>query len=384
MSNPLSENIVYTTVAIHDDVGKPVGTGFLVADTPTTTDEYGRLRVTWETPSTRSYLVTARHVLGANASEISCTHEYLLRYNGLAGDRFVVREKPFPISNAPANFAIHPDQNVDVAVLDVTSWIMEISDGHFRFWPLSEIANATSLTTAECDAGDNVFVLGYPLTLRQGSTNLPLVRQGVLATSPRRALIDPIKNRDLRGFLVDGAIMPGSSGSPIVSTSKRFVAGDLEMTPYRPLAVGVVVQEWGRGELQRYDAASSAGSDAQIGGYANLGFAHSGSTIIETIAQLGHHGANSFLALDHDQHWARQTGIPEWALDFAGPYVDSVTMDRIQRRLHRDRIRALGKPVVFQEYHDAPDIMGPVPESPANVATHEQLFANMRVQGQQR
>jgi hypothetical protein len=71
VSNPLSENIIFTTLAIEDDVAAPVGTGFLVADTPSSTDEYGRRRITWDRYSARAYLVTARHVLGANASEIS-------------------------------------------------------------------------------------------------------------------------------------------------------------------------------------------------------------------------------------------------------------------------------------------------------------------------
>ena len=132
-----------------------------------------------------------------------------------------------------------------------------------------------------------------------------------------------------------------------------------------------------------YDASNRATSDAQIGSYANLGFVHSGSTIIETIAQLGHHDARSFLALDHDQHWAPQTRIPEWALDFGGPSIDAITMNRIQLRLHRDRIRALGKPVVFDKYHDAPDIMGEVPASPSNFASHEELV-RMRMSGQRR
>jgi hypothetical protein len=164
-----------------------------------------------------------------------------------------------------------------------------------------------------------------------------------------------------------------------VSTSKRFIAGDLEMTPNRPLALGVVAEEWGRGELQRYDASNRATSDAQIGSYANLGFVHTGATIIEAIAQLKHHDERAFLALDHDQHWAPQTGIPEWALDFEGPFIDAVTMHRIQCRLHRDRIRALGKPVIFKDYHDAPEIMGPVPPSPANVATPEEFFSRQDV-----
>jgi hypothetical protein len=208
MANLLSKNILYTTIAIEDDVGAPAGTGFLVADTLPSRSEHGQNVPTWERPKTRAYLVTAAHVLGNNASVIGSTTHYDLRHSGTPADDFAARRKRFEIKNDPRNWAVHPDPEIDVAVLDVTEWVRGISDGYFRFWPLSEIANAVSLAAVHCDAGDEIFVLGYPLTLRQGNTNLPLVRQGVLATSPRRRLEDLGAGKELRGFLVDGAIMP--------------------------------------------------------------------------------------------------------------------------------------------------------------------------------
>jgi hypothetical protein len=231
---------------------------------------------------------------------------------------------------------------------------------------LSEIANPISLAAVDCDAGDDVFVIGYPLTLRQGHSNLPIVRKGILASSPRRQLVDVEEGSVIRGCLVDGAIMPGSSGSPVISTSTRFIGGDISVTPYRPLILGVVAQEWGRGKLQRYNAAHKLNQDVAVDGYANLGFAHSAGTIIETIAQLGHHGPKDFLRLDHE-NWAPQTGIPEWAVEFDGPFRDAVTIDRIMRRVNRDRMRRFGTPVILSEYHDAIEIMGPVMESKTNV-----------------
>jgi hypothetical protein len=382
MANELSENLQYVTLHIENDVGQRVGTGFLVADTASVVGEFGETRVTWGPPKTRAYLVTARHVLGENASVISCSYDYGLRYNAIGDNGLEMRARRFRILSDSPNWAVHPDEKVDVAALDVTTWISEDAAAHLRFCPLSEIANAINLAAVDCDAGDEVFVIGYPLTLRQGRTNLPLVRKGVLATSPRRRLIDPDDEQQIRGFLVDGAILPGSSGSPVISLSKRFLGGDLAMTTYRPLVVGVVAQEWGRGKLQRYDASQRCTGDCAIEGYANLGFAHSGAAIIETIAALGRHGPTDFLKLDHDQNWAAPTGIPEWAIEHEGPAADSVTIDRIQRRLNRDRMRALGKPVIFSEFHDAPEIMGPVPESSANVATAENLIStHMRTRG---
>jgi hypothetical protein len=64
MANLLSKNILYTTIAIEDDVGAPAGSGFLVADTLPSRSEHGQNVPTWERPKTRAYLVTAAHVLG--------------------------------------------------------------------------------------------------------------------------------------------------------------------------------------------------------------------------------------------------------------------------------------------------------------------------------
>lgn len=243
VSNPLSENWQYTTICIESDLGVIVGTGVLVADTPSTTDERGTRQVTWSSPCARAYLVTARHVLGDNASVIEETLKYVLRYTARDNGQLVARQSELFIRNDPRNWAIHPDVTVDVAVLDVTEWLSQTPDAHVRFCPISELANPMSLMHVTCDAGDDVFVIGYPLTLRQGRTNLPLFRKGVLATSPRRFLDDA--SQSLRGFLVDGAIMPGSSGSPVVSVSVDFRSGDLAVTPSRTLLLGVVAQEWG-------------------------------------------------------------------------------------------------------------------------------------------
>src|ERR1700680_4077415 len=240
MANILSENFQYITICIEDDVGAIVGTGFLVGDSPFIEDEYGRAHVSWCAPKSRAYVVTARHVLGSNRSVIENTSCYGLRYSAKTESKLEFRSAPFKIMNDPPNWSIHPDPTVDVATLDVTDWLTAAMDGQFRFCPLSELANPVNLLGADSDAGDDIFVLGYPLTLRQGRTSLPLVRKGVLATSPRRSLQEE-DGTPLRGFLIDGAILPGSSGSPVVGASSgRFIAGDLGLAAWRPLLLGVV------------------------------------------------------------------------------------------------------------------------------------------------
>lgn len=368
MSNALSEHWQYTTICIEDDLNEIVGTGVLIADTPTERDKYGGLALNWGKPLGRVYLATARHVLGANESEISETVHYFLRYNGRIAAEPAARRSEFAICNSPPNWAIHQDTNIDVAVLDVTQWVAGLTDAHLCFCPLSEVANPTNLMNMDCEAGDDVFVLGYPLTLRQGRTNLPIFRKGVLATSPRRVLEDG--GRSLRGFLVDGAIMPGSSGSPVISLSTEFHRGDTAVTPHRTLLLGIVSQEWGRGELARYDTSHRHNAQqVPIEGYANLGFAHSASAIVETIARLGHNCIQDFLRFDREQHWSPALGVDEWSLEFTGTEVDAETSHRIMLRLHRDRMRDRGFYVKAEDYFDIPERLGPVRDQgppPAN------------------
>lgn len=356
MSNILSENWSFITLAIENDLQQVAGTGFLVGATTPTEDAYGGLRPSWVGPVPHAYLVTARHVLGANASDIECTVSFWLRYNASRGAGLELARREFMVENSPPNWHCHPDPNVDVAALDVTSWLTEAADAHVRFCPMSELANPVGLLDIDCDAGDDAFVLGYPLRLRQGRSNLPIIRRGVLATSPRRPLEDS-KGIPLRGFLVDGAIMPGSSGSPVVSASTRFYPGDLAATAHRPLALGVVTEEWGRGEGIRYKA-DATGAPVPIEGYANLGFAHSASTVIETLELFGHYTRRDFLRVDHDQHWAPALGVPEWSLDLDGNEVDSRAVQQIGLRLHRDRMRKRGHHVEPSEFHDAIAFLG--------------------------
>jgi hypothetical protein len=376
MSNLISDNWLFTTVGIEDDTGAPCGTGFLVGDTEPIEAEYGHLEPSFDTCHSRAYVVTARHVLGANKSEVESTLHYTIVVNAKCEAGLEAYRIQFDLKNDPRNWALHSDPTIDVAVLDVTQVLAQIAHAKRAFAPLSEIANPVSLLDVHCEAGDDVFVLGYPLTLRQGRTNLPIVRKGVLASSPCRPLEEK-DGRPLRGFLVDGAVMPGSSGSPVISTSSRFSPGDLAFTPNRSLVLGVVVQEWGRSASARYDAITDANT-ARIEGYANLGFAQSASTIIETIAELGYHTARDFLALDHHLRWAPQLGVPECGLEFDGREVDSSTAHYIMRRLDRDRMRAAGVPVKTDPLLDAIAIMGP-PKAPNVASPGQKLRASKDV-----
>ena len=193
-----------------------------------------------------------------------------------------------------------------------------------------------------------------------------------------------VNGQNLNGLLIDGAIMPGSSGSPVVITSERFLVGDLQQAPYRPLVVGVVAEEWDRGKMNPSEITgcdtkkSQNAKTSQPERYANLGFAHSGATIIETIARLGAHNTQDFLRLDHDMNWAAQSGIPEWALRSSERPIDAKRLWAIASRLRRDRARARGTPILFDEHADAVKILGDVPMSVENAQSVDDVVHALR------
>jgi hypothetical protein len=78
------------------------------------------------------------------------------------------------------------------------------------------------LTQNEISIGDEILVIGYPLGLKHRTTNLPLVRTGMICTNIAEDLQISVKengsirDRIIRGFIIDGGTNPGSSGSPVI------------------------------------------------------------------------------------------------------------------------------------------------------------------------
>ncbi len=225
-------------------------------------------------------------------------------------------------------------------MLDVTEFIDERPEMYFRTCPLVEIANPISLLQKGVDTADDVYALGHPVGLAQGSTVLPLARKGILASSPRRALIEGNAGRD--GFLIDGAVIHGSSGSPVICAIEFFRAGDLETTPHRAILLGIIVEEWYR----RSDECNRR-SDVE---YAHLGFAQNTLTIMQTILEFGAVSASDFLASDHDAYWNAELGINEWSIDIYAPTVDAQAAADIMYELRQKRLVQSGSRIAVARH----------------------------------
>src|SRR5437867_6039891 len=216
MGNPIAESWLYATVLVENQHGAK-GTGFLVS------------RMIDE-KNARIFLVTNKHVIGQDqkaraATETLTLHLNLKDPNGkLRGESlFIAVHGTRPQNMWGQLYREHPDPDVDVLAFDITVAIMAKIGIANKWADYSDFANRKKLDELDVTIGDDVMVVGYPLGLRHRETNFPLVRSGVIATKIGETLEDEVQDpngakrkRTLRGFLVDGATIPGSSVSPVV------------------------------------------------------------------------------------------------------------------------------------------------------------------------
>ena len=104
----------------------------------------------------------------------------------------------------------HPDNNVDLACVDVTNRLHPSSESASPyFFKTLDNKFLVSIDHEKVLLGSNVLFVGYPQGGYDTHNNLPLFRRGSLASLP---------NIDFRGrgeVLIDSEAYPGASGSPV-------------------------------------------------------------------------------------------------------------------------------------------------------------------------
>jgi hypothetical protein len=105
----------------------------------------------------------------------------------------------------------HPDENVDLAAIPISAILQQVREKgeavFMRSISFSDVADEDLLS--QITALEDVIMVGYPNALRDTVNNLPIVRKGITATSPRHQF------NGRPEFLIDCACFAGSSGSPI-------------------------------------------------------------------------------------------------------------------------------------------------------------------------
>lgn len=117
----------------------------------------------------------------------------------------------YNIDNFTANWIPHPDQDVDLCILPIAPHLAHLEKAsikpHFIALDSSIIPNEqqwNDLTPLE-----EVIMIGYPNGIWDQENNLPISRKGITATHPKN------NYNGKKEFLIDAAVFPGSSGSPV-------------------------------------------------------------------------------------------------------------------------------------------------------------------------
>ena len=272
MSSPLSQGWLYATVPIDNPQGES-GTGFLVVRE--TGANQGRV-----------FLVTNKHVVCRDSTKRTSVPFVKCHFNTkeLDGKTGVVSGE-IPMANADGSkrFREHPDSDTDVLAIDVTD-VMQLNPNIDKRWvTYSMFALEARRNELDITVGEEIVTIGYPLGLRQGDTNFPLIRQGLISTKIGVQLRDKVKDssgnlrsRTLRAFLIDGATVPGSSGSPVIlkPVIGRIKGKEIVMGVAPPVLLGIVAET-------KY-APVQLGTGA-IPSFAGLGLVFDVETIHETI-----------------------------------------------------------------------------------------------------
>ena len=271
MASPIAESWIYATILIKNEWGNS-GTGFLVARDV----EDGRGAV---------FLATNKHVLHQEAQMRQSATRVFLHVSirdedgSIAGE---VAELPLNLEDGSKIWRENPDRDVDVLAFNVTPLIVQLPQ-MIRQWPTySLFGDQAKLDELEITIAEDILVIGYPLGLRHANSNFPLVRSGIIATRIGENLKDEVeeggirRQRLLRGFLIDGAVVPGSSGSPVILKPSigRFKGGAISIGTPPPLLLGIVAET-------KYAPVQTP--TGVIPSFAGLGLAFDAETVRETI-----------------------------------------------------------------------------------------------------
>lgn len=152
-------------------------------------------------------LITNRHVL-----EDAQTIRLLFSPRGQDSNVDLEADKHlFEISEFQSVWSKHPNPNIDLAFIPMSAPLDRMQELGVR--PQATFLRRKDLARPEewsrLTALEYVVIVGYPDDIWDQVNNFPIFKKGVTATHPK------IDYEGRPEFLIDAAIYPGSSGSPV-------------------------------------------------------------------------------------------------------------------------------------------------------------------------
>lgn len=154
----------------------------------------------------------------------------------------------------PDLFLTHPNPSVDVALIPLVGPYRIGGELDNQMFDESYLARFSD--TSFVNLGSHVFALGYPMGITSLKNNFPMAKSGYLASIPGEEFsiqINPNNRFTGKIYFVDGVIVPGNSGGPLLlpSVVKTMLRDDGQLAwlknPTPNKVLGIVSQNTSAG-----------------------------------------------------------------------------------------------------------------------------------------
>lgn len=126
---------------------------------------------------------------------------------------------------------LHPNPKVDIAIIKFDEDVINKTNIDFLSFDASFLISFDKIISTFTGMGDQIFAIGYPLGITSIKNHYPIAKSGYFSSFPGSEMIVKmnLKNRknenksvDVDGklLLIDGLIVGGNSGSPVVLPSE--------------------------------------------------------------------------------------------------------------------------------------------------------------------
>ncbi|PFO12702.1 serine protease [Priestia megaterium] len=184
------------------------GTGFIVDFAEGLGGEYTRIPL----------IVTNKHV-------VQGAIEGTVQFHASTKEGTPAGQCKFTIDNFEKYFHIHPSEEVDLCAMAIAPFFLLAAKDkikpYYKSLSLEQVMDETGLQNFS--ASQEIIVVGYPNGIWDEVNNLPIFRKGILGTLPS------FNYQGKQEFLIDCAIYPGSSGSPVLALEPLFNPKTMEM-----------------------------------------------------------------------------------------------------------------------------------------------------------
>jgi hypothetical protein len=239
MNLTIAEQLMHTTVRLECDQkngSRSTGTGFFFSFTVNS--------------ESIPVIITNKHVI-----ENSLIGTFVLTKKDKNDNPILGSHENFTLPNFESLWIKHPDPTVDLAVFPIGPLLNQAKNREMDICvlPFAESSIPTQDVLDSLSGIENVTMIGYPNGIWDQKNNMPIIRRGITATSPK------YDYNGLPIFVIDCACFPGSSGSPVLIFDQGGyidAKGKLNLGGSRLILLGVLYagpQHVAQGEIQTID-----------------------------------------------------------------------------------------------------------------------------------